>query len=78
MGCAAPAEDDSYADEEWLPEDAHYDDECPVLPDSITGLTAGEALTVLHHQAHGTGALRLCRQVPCRGLDIGQLRALGV
>jgi hypothetical protein len=87
MGCAAPAvprvaepeiDDDDWGGDDWeLPDDAHWNDECPFTAgDSLTAPTLGEALTELHHQAHGPGPVLGCPAQPCRSLDLDQIRAL--
>jgi hypothetical protein len=79
---AIPREPEADDDDEWggddyeLPDDAHWNDECPATAGSLTAPTLGEAVTELHGQAHGPGPVLLCRRQPCRSLDIDQLRAL--
>lgn len=87
MGCGVEAipryteadadeDEEGWADEDDLPEDAHWDDECLAAPSNWAGVPLGEAIRELHGQAHA-GPLRLCQSEPCRRLDLGQLALIG-
>lgn len=57
----------------------HHESECPddpgpeVVPD-IPLADLGGVIADLHHQAHGSGSLVLCREAPCSSLSLDQLR----
>lgn len=56
----------------------HHGNECPAGPGplaeepSLADLRA--VIAALHHQAHGSGSLVLCREPPCSSLSLDQLR----
>ena len=70
-------DDDEWADDdEYLPDGAHWDEDCPLPALSLAGISIGQALLDLHHQAHGPGPVLACRAQPCRLFDLDQLKVI--